>query len=210
MQQTTEEERVQPTAAEERVQQAADVAEEAEQGPPSEVELSSGVRLKVRAVSPTLIRKAASRLPRPKPPVVRIPMGEDGQDVREEENPDHPDYLAALQQWSIDTYMLGADVMLLGGTEVLYVPEGMHRPEDDDWIELAEFFDVPVERERPKARYLAWLNLYALDSVQDTAKAVNAVATLSGITEEEVNAAMASFQNRAERRANKQAPDQAD
>lgn len=161
-----------------------------------EVTLSSGLVLTVKGVAPFLIQRAAQAIPRPEVPKVFI--DEKG---REEENPADPRYIEALQVWEAKTIEVATNIMFAAGTEVVSIPDGMHPPESDDWLELVTLFDDTVDVSTPKRRYLTWLSLYALSSAADVRETISAVAKKTGITEGEVAAVVAGFRNRAERRA---------
>jgi hypothetical protein len=91
--------------------------------------------------------------------------------------------------------------MLAAGTSVVSVPPGMHKPEDDEWLELVQYFGVEVDTSNAISRYLTWLTCYALASAEDLQAATTAVAHRTGITEKEVSASVEAFRNRAQRRA---------
>lgn len=180
----------------EALEAAGAVVDKVEVRRPKEVTLSSGVRLLVKPVTPYLIQEAMARIPRPVVP--KVMLEEKG---REEENPDDPQYAEALEEYNRKTQEVGANVMLGAGTSLLSVPEDMVGPEDDSWLELLEFVGVPAEFTGPRYRYLAWLKYYALMSVSDLQLASGAVASLTGVSEEEVASAVESFRPRTRRRA---------
>ena len=162
------------------------------------VSLSNGIVLKLKPVPPFLARQAVISLQRPKPPVVFL---EDK--GREEENPNDPEYQRAIQEYEARQIELGLNVMLLVGTAVETVPKGCYGPDDDEWLEDLAIVGIEVDVERPRARYLAWLRYYALQSASDIALVTQALATGVGLTEEEVQATADSFRSRAERRADR-------
>lgn len=163
----------------------------------TQITLESGVVLRLKPVSPMMLRSAAKHLERPRPPVVNIP--EKG---RDEENPNDPDYIRAVAQWSIDVAEAGLSVALMLGTEVESVPEGMAGHEDDAWIEAIEGVDAivggttTIHREG-RGRYLDWLRLYAIGSETDFFRLSRVLTSGVALSEEEVNAAAASFRGLA-------------
>ena len=168
---------------------------------PDEVTLANGVRLKLRSVPPLFVRKAVSHLERPKPP--RVHLEEKG---REEENPNDPDYIAALEEYGQKTFDAGANVMLAMGVSVLEVPDGMSKPEDEDWVELLEAAGFEPDVHTEAARRLSWLSYYAITSEHDVIKIVLGVSRLTGVGEQEVAAAMEGFRGRAVRPADSDVP----
>ncbi len=90
----------------------------------TEVTLSTGVRVRLQAVSALLIEDLKAALLEPKVPVVYI---EDK--GREEENPNDPAYLAALNKYNADRGAAVLDATVLFGVELL---DGL--PEDESWL----------------------------------------------------------------------------
>lgn len=174
--------------------EAAEIAEIIEQGPRDEAVLANGVRLKLRRVPPLAIREAAIRVPPPKVPTVWIQDRE-----REEENPNDPGYLEAMARYQAEQMFRVADVMMLLGTSIGELPDGIASPESDEWIEMLEALDIPVERVNKHKRYLAWMRLYATEREEDIAVIIGRVAALSGVTEVEVQRAAAAFRSTAGR-----------
>ena len=87
------------------------------------IRLSTGVVLKAKQASPTILIRVMTAKERPEPPVVFIKaMG------REMENPDDPDYIDRVQAWEMNykNSMLNALVGL--GTELVSIPNGMEGP----------------------------------------------------------------------------------
>jgi len=159
-------------------------------GVPMMVQLSSGIVLKVRPVPPLAIRQAVMNVERPRVPIVFIE--EKG---REEENPDDPGYREALFEYQMATGLVAMKALLLLGTEVDTLPDGMVGPSDDAWLDELQEVGVEVEAKSPRARYLAWLQFYALKTNEDITAAMEGPRKASGITEEDVALAVQSFRS---------------
>lgn len=189
-----------PKAEAEAVTAAAEVSEEEdkEKSSPREIRLSSGVVLHLRPVPPFLVRKVASKIERPKVPVVDMP--EKG---RKEENPSDPDYEAALEEYEEKTFDAGFNLMLARGVDIVSVPEGMSGVDDEGWIEELKDFDIDLEVSSPSARKISWLRLCALTTTIDVMNVSQGLSRLTGMGEEEVESAVSSFRNRETRRANR-------
>lgn len=169
------------------------------------VTLSSGIRLRLLGAPPGAIEQAIARIEQPSPP--RILIEEKG---REEENPNDPNYLRALEEYTKATALAAINVMLLLGTQLVDVPEDLQRPEDDGWVEDLNFLGIEFDTENPRARYLKWIWCYAMRSMTDQTLVFSSLRR-SGATEEEVALAVDAFRNRAERRAdNKRLSKQSD
>jgi len=150
--------------------------------------LKSGVVLKVRRVSTHAIREAVMRIEEPQPPMVFL---EDK--GREEPNPEHPDYKKAMAQHAEAIGLAAANVTLLMGTTVESVPDDVPKQEEDDWIDNLEFFGITVDKNNPRARYLAWLRFCAINTDEDMVRTLYTVAKVTGVTEEDVDQAVQSF-----------------
>ena len=173
----------------------------AEDVAPVEFRLANGCLLGIKPVAPFLIRRAVTKLDRPSPPKVLI------QDKgREEEVPDDPAYMRALAEYRNLTFETGANVLLAAGTWLKTAPAGVDRPEDEGWVETAQFLGVEVDVSGALARYLSWLNLYAITSEQEYLKLMLVVSRGVGLTEEEVQQAMSSFRGLAARGADNGLP----
>jgi len=181
----------------EALEAAAKAVEESEAPQDSVVTLSNGVKLRLKPVPPFLVRQAAMKLERPRVPRMDIGKG------RAEDNPDDPSYLEAVADFENRSTDAALNVMLAAGTEVEFVPDGVPRPESDDWLELMSVLGVEIDIKRPIARYLAWVRYVALGSAADVARITMAMSDGIGLTEEEVKATAESFRNRKARRTNK-------
>lgn len=177
---------------------AADAAQqlrdEAEGRMLTEWRLENGVVLNIRPVPPHALRAAAMRIEEPKVPRVYVPSRE-----REEENPNDPEYRRSIRQYAADVAQAGLVVGLMLGTTVQSVPEGMYRPEHDGWItELREAYrlagvEVTIHETPEMARYLDWLQMYAIQTDIDLFTVTRLVTTSHYLLESEVQRAAASF-----------------
>lgn len=158
-------------------------------------ELQNGVVLELKPVPPIAIREAAIKHPPPKVPVVFI---EDK--GREEENPNDPAYMREVQRYVLEQLYRVTDVIMLLGTSIRHVPEGVQRPEDEEWVSMLEALAIDLPPFNNKyARYLSWLRLYAITSEIESGYILGRVTALSGVTEVEVQRAAAAFRDRSGR-----------
>ncbi len=167
------------------------------------ITLENGIVLALRMVAPLLISDAARRVP--KPPVPTVYSEEKN---REEENPEHPDYLVALVEWRGQRDEAGLSVALIMGSSVSSVPEGLYGPDDDEWIDEIEASYAAIEmeppkidRDRPSGRYLSWLRLYALPTEEDIVRISKILTSSVAVSEEDVRDAVDAFRSRVEQRA---------
>lgn len=164
---------------------------------PETVTLSNGIVLKVKPVPPFLVRAAVTKLEKPK-----IPFFHNDEKGRDEPNPSDPAYLDDLEEYEEQTTEVGTNVLLVAGTEVAEVPEGCYGPDDQSWKELAEFFEIEVNTDKPMANYLNYLKWYALASAEDLVAVLRPLMIMTGLTEEEVQKAAEGFRSQKTRRTN--------
>ena len=159
----------------------------------TQVTLGNGVCLRIKKFPPFLIRQAITQIQKPKPPKIQL----EDKDGAEEENPDDPAYQEALEEYELATTEKAIDTMLVAGTEIVSVPDGVY-PLDDvgDWAELLDFLGVTFDRNNKFGLYLTWLKLYVLSDPLDMETLMSALATTIGLSEEEVDQAVESFRSR--------------
>ena len=158
----------------------------------SEYVTSNGCVLELRGV-PSFVTLAVLKA-HPKPPVPII-MIEDKQ--REEENPNDPNYIQALNQYNEELATLTSDVYLANGVKIKSVPDDYLPLDDDEWIEPLEFSGIQFPHDGI-GRRVAYLKYYLLAD-EDIAKVTTAVAIAGGVvTEEQVDQAAESFRDNTE------------
>lgn len=163
---------------------------------PSVFTSSAGLKLRIKKVSPFIIAEARRKLRAPRVPSV---FNEDK--GRNEENPNDPDYLEAVQNYQFDASMLAQRVYFILGTEVVSVPKGMHTYDSPMWADeiLAAYDELDIPAEGPR-RYHAWLKFYAIPSDEDQGLLLRAILNLGGATmEADVQQAQKSFRPPEER-----------
>lgn len=158
--------------------------------------LSCGVTLETRPVPPMVLAEIDKKFPEPSIPKVRDE--EKGRDIP---NPQDPSYLKALDTVAQAKGNAIIDVIAGLGTKLHSVPDGMYRPEDEDWKEPLEFLGLFIP-EKGTGRYLAWLKYYVIRSGEDLGIIVKKSAKAIGVPEEEVASAIATFQSIEERKPN--------
>lgn len=163
--------------------------------PPTSVTLSNGIELKIRKVPPLLLTRAQEQIEVPKVPESYI---ESKGEV--EENPNHPEYIAAVQHYNEAVNMAALNAMLLTGTSFASAPDGLDKPGDSGWAETIEALGIPIPASTP-GRYLAWLRYYALEDPMDMLQVMEAVGRVTGISEADVLKAVESFRSGEGRRA---------
>lgn len=157
---------------------------------PGLVTLSSGVVLRVRAVSTSLFADLMAEMEPPKPPVVYIESK-----GREEENPDDPDYLAAKQAHQARVAKAMSDAVIVLGTELESLPAGFPGPGDPTWN--AQMRALGRRFEGQQDQYLAWVKYQAGKDVGDYQVIWEAVGRQASVLEKDAHAAGQRFPGRA-------------
>lgn len=171
--------------------EAVAAAEESEDFLKSEITLSSGVRLKLQAVSKHYLYAVTSRFPPPEIPLVHL----EGK-KQPIQNPDDPDYQEAMEVWMTKVANIGNDAALLRGTDVLEIPDGIPGPDDEAWIQEMEVLGLEMI-DNPKARYLHWLKGIASPADSDILELLEALGRLTGVSEDDVADAVEKFRSLA-------------
>lgn len=155
----------------------------------------SGLELKLKKVSRFLVVDAGKTVKMPKVPVVHI---EDK--GRDEENPNYPDYIVALQEANYQRVIVSYATLLAMGTEVARLPSTMEGPETDEWIDTLLGLDiVDVPKDNKKLRYAAWLKYVGLPDGVEFEKLTTQLLRFSGLTTEaDVAKAEETFRGEAE------------
>ncbi len=169
-----------------------------------EIELVNGIRIKLKHVPAALIRRVSTRLEKPK-----VPKSDWQNKGRVEENPGDPDYLDAMEQYNYEVGEAATNVILSLGIEVVHVPEGVDKIEDEGWVEILDYFKVDADLDSKIGRKLAWLQYYAITSEAEWLKVLGKVSSLIGMTEGEVADAVETFRSRKARGGDNGVPSEA-
>ena len=158
--------------------------------------LTNGIRFKIRAVPPFVLR-TPSDLPEPQIPMVRI----EDQD-RSEPNPDDPTYRREHAQWEENVGLAAVNKLMILATTTVndkgefearidHIPEGIWGPDSDLWITWLKNAGVEdIDVSTPQIRYLSWLRNYACASPIDIARLQIASSKASGTLNVDVAMAM--------------------
>lgn len=157
----------------------------------------NGLKLKLKSVNQMIVAEAARKLRPPVPPMV---MNESK--GRMEPDPTDNGYRVQAQHYAFETAMLGMDIFLIMGIEVVFTPVDMLPLDNDEWIEMLEATGAQLEL--PKTgprRKLAWLKFYAIPEY-DQSHVLHRIAAITGGTfEEDVQEAGKSFRSNEARDA---------
>jgi hypothetical protein len=168
----------------------ADAVEESTNKPKT-IKLSSGVVLKMKKAPLGVFIKVAARYTRPEVYKIWVET-----EKRWFENPDHPDYIAAVKAYEskINDVMLNAIILL--ATELESKPKGMGGPESESWLDVFGALGLETHTDSKGWRYINWILTNAIITQEDF-KLITEVANASGIAiSEEAVAEAANFPGR--------------
>lgn len=155
---------------------------------------ASGVSFKMKRVSAFAIKDALAKIKDPS-----VPRFFNEGKGRDEDNPNDPDYVAAVQEADYQRSMMGINVAMGLGTAVIDYGDYEERPETDEWIEKLELIGIEVPKSGV-ARYMAWVRYSGVLSESELADMTTQIAKLSGLVkEEDVAIAAESFPGSEER-----------
>lgn len=152
------------------------------------ITLSTGVVLKAHPVPIGMLTTTTEEFAIPDPPRVYIESKN-----RYEINYHDPEYKKVVDRIEEERGKAVLDVFMGMGTSVEHVPDGIPGPDDDDWIEDAEFFFRMQIPQSKKVRYLFWLKFVAAPSISDLGAVSTAVQRQMGVTEGGVIEKMGNF-----------------
>lgn len=157
--------------------------------------LSTGVVLEINRISPMIFQEVEERYPDP-----AVPKIYDEQRGRELENPMHPAYLEEKKHVLTQKSLAIMDAIAVLGTKLLSIPEGFEGPDTDSWKEkmyVLGYDDKLIERKL--TRYLAWLKMVGAPDIDADWNMISmAVLRKTGVAEEDVEKAIASFRDKGE------------
>lgn len=148
--------------------------------------LSTGIRVRFRGVSGSLIDEVRSRIEFPEVPRI---FDEDKQ--RELENPNDPVYLREVERTETRRNLAATDAMILFGVELVDPV-----PEDDDWVKRLKFVNIEFDADDALTREFAYKK-YVAFGVSDIQKLLAA----SMVSQEGIKQAEASFPGAEEGRS---------
>ena len=152
------------------------------------VELSTGVKLKIRPVPRHFMYEVTRRFVRPKPPMLEMGKG------RLEENPGDPEYADAIERYLSDTANAATEGAVLGGTEIDFIPKDVPRPESKTCLEEMELLGMTM-LDSKRARYLYWVKYMAAPTSEDINGLLGELGRLTGVAESDTEDAVKRFRS---------------
>jgi len=182
----------------EEIVEAVNDVEEKERKTEDILTLSSGVKLKLKAVNKFFLFQVADRFKPPKVPIVKMKG-------REEENPNDPRYVQELERHLADVGQVMNNTVLLRGVEVLEMPKDMITSDSEEWKEEMEILGLSTENKR--ARFLAWLKAIAVPNDEEMNLVLENVGRLTGVAEIDAAEAVERFRGSQGRGEDRQGSD---
>ena len=162
---------------------------------PDVIEFGSGAKLRTKKVPILRIQAIMDTFKYPP-----IPEFMDEERKRPIKNPDHPEYKRMRDEVDEQRGLAALDALIAFGTELVSIPEGMAKPEDDSWIEECALFGLEVRTDSPKARYLGWVKFVAITDSADFDKLYGILQHSMGVSGVNIAQAISSFQSDQEPR----------
>lgn len=162
------------------------------------ITLTTGVELEIFKPAILAIREVERQVnaQRPKPPSV---YREDKE--TEEENPEDPDYIAAVQEWQTEATERQFNIALITGTKIHSIPDNIAKFDSDDWHGILNVLGVELAKSKEE-KYIQWAKYVAAPELKDFFMIIGRVMSLIGVREEEVAEAVEAFRGDAEGRIN--------
>jgi len=154
------------------------------------ITLSTGVILTPTIVPNMLYLEIMGRFKAPK-----IPRFFNEDLGREEENPNHPDYIAEMQEYTQEMSKAMIDLMILFGTEINKCPKGVDPLESSKWVNKLKLTHFEFDPDDEYDRYLNWIKAVAAPSDEDIEAISVGVGRLSGVVEDDVQDAVNQFRD---------------
>jgi len=159
----------------------------------SEITVSTGVVFKVKKAPSLAFQTIVSNLKQNEP---KVPIWENPDKGRKEENPNDPDYIKAITEYNNKTNLALLDAAIVLCTEIKSIPEGFEKPEDQTWFEDLVIIGITIEQlGAKKKRYLAWVKYHAAPMDEDIVLINKEIARLNGVSEGDVTAVMAAYKS---------------
>ena len=160
------------------------------------ITLSTGVILGLKPVSKWLIQAVNEKFEKPKIPT------EYNKDLDKDiENPGHPKYKEATEQYLVDIGNATTDVCILRGTEILEAPEGMITYRDEDCALEMETLGFK-NTDNLRSRYLYWIKYIAAPLDSDMNFLMGALGRMTGVSEADVLEAVTRFRSTKRKQIN--------
>lgn len=157
---------------------------------PNHFVLSNGVVIRFKPVPIMALRRAVMGIEEPE-----IPQVWNEEDQRFYENPESPEYAAALEKCYEARILADQKMRLTLGVELVSVPDGIDPPNGMDWVLDCQSAGIEPNLSTERTRFVEWLQLYALSDRADVTRVMVQALAVSGVTEQEVMTALQYFRN---------------
>jgi hypothetical protein len=161
----------------------------------SKITVSTGVVFKIKKAPSLAFQTIVANLKKNEP---KVPILENKNKGRKEENPNDPDYLKAITEYDNKTNLALLDAAIILCTEIDSLPEGFEKPEDPAWFENMAVAGISIEQlgiDHKRQRYLSWVKFHAAPMDEDILAFNKEIARLNGVSEGDVTAAMAAYKS---------------
>lgn len=148
----------------------------------------TGIILMIRKVSPDLMRELYQLYPAPQPPMQTVDLGE-GQ-TRQEPNPVHPDYLAAVQAHSVMLQEKMQRLLITRGVMLEMTPEVTAQVAElrTEWHEI-------TGADLDDSDKMLYISKIAVGTPEDLEELINAITRRSQPTDPAIQESLEQFKS---------------
>ncbi len=160
-------------------------------------ELSNGVKVRLRKMSPVLVAQVATNVGEGEPKVPSV-YNEDKE--RDEDNPLHPDYILEHDRWAAGRGIRLLRALVAGATTLEEKPDDVIAPDSQEFVDFMELMEITLS---PSAlgRYTQWVMYVGVQDQSEMADFSAVLMRMAGAREEDVADAQALFRGDEERTA---------
>lgn len=151
------------------------------------IPLSSGVVLERIPVPRAMLMDIWRKYKEPEIPTF---FNEDKQ--RNEENPNDPDYIKALEDFNVQVTFAMLDIGIVFGTKIHSLPKDFVNPYSPEWVDTCNVLGLEVP-ENDKIKYLKWVKYIAAPTEGDLVAISNGVLPNYGVRQTTVEQAIETF-----------------
>ncbi len=160
-------------------------------------ELSNGVKVRLRKMSPILLAQVATQVGQGEP---KVPMLYNEDKEREEDNPLDPDYIADHDRWAAGRGIRLMRALVGGATSLEHSPDDVMGHDSDEFAQFLELMEIPLSPSA-QGRYTQWVMYVGIQDQEQMADFSATLMRMAGAREEDVAEAQALFRGDEERTA---------
>ncbi len=158
-------------------------------------ELSNGVKVRLRKMSPVLLAAVATNVGQGEP---QVPMVYNEDKERDEDNPLDPDYVAEHDRWAAGRGIRLMRALVAGATSLDHCPDDVMGHDSEEFADFLELMEIPLSPST-QGRYAQWVMYVGVQDQEQMADFSATLMRMAGAREEDVAEAQALFRGDEER-----------